>query len=79
MEQTINAIIGIAPNTQLRTCVIKIVTFNGGHLMCKSYFPYHQELLLKERIRSLWEQFFFVLREVPISKRDANEENHCLI
>ena len=25
--------IGIAPLTQLRTCVIKIVTFKGGHLM----------------------------------------------
>ena len=25
--------IGLAPITQLRTCVIKIVTFKGGHLM----------------------------------------------
>ena len=25
--------IGVAPITQLRTCVIKIVTFKGGHLM----------------------------------------------
>ena len=25
--------IGVAPITQLRTCVIKVVTFKGGHLM----------------------------------------------
>ena len=25
--------IGVAPNMQLRTCVIKIVTFKGDHLM----------------------------------------------
>ena len=25
---------GVASITQLRTCVIKIVTFKGGHLMC---------------------------------------------
>ena len=25
--------IGVAPNTQLHTCVTKIVTFKGGHLM----------------------------------------------
>ena len=45
--------------------------------MILSLFPYHKELLLKERIRSLWEQIF-LLREVPILKRDAIEENHCL-
>ena len=26
--------IGVAPITQLHMCVIKIVTFKGGHLMC---------------------------------------------
>ena len=41
----------------------------------KRDFPYHKELLSKERIRSL----FFPLREVPILKRDTIEENHCLI
>ena len=25
--------IGVVPNAQLRTCVIKIVTLKGGHLM----------------------------------------------
>ena len=25
--------IGVAPITQLRTCIIKIVAFKGGHLM----------------------------------------------
>ena len=33
---------------------------------------YHKELLLKEIIRSL-------LREVSVLKREANEENLCLI
>ena len=37
----------------------------------KSDFPNYKELLTKERIRSLW--------EVSILKRDAIEENHCLI
>ena len=46
--------------------------------MVKSDFPYNKELLLEERIRSVWEQFF-PLREVPISKRDAIEENQWLI
>ena len=27
-------VIGVALITQLRTCVIKIVTYKGGHLMC---------------------------------------------
>ena len=43
-----------------------------------SNVPYLKELLLKERIHPLWEQILF-LREVPILKRDAIEENHCLI
>ena len=42
---------GVAPITQLRTCVIKIVSFKGVDLCGKSDFPYHKELLLKERIR----------------------------
>ena len=73
-----SSVIGVAPITQLRMCIIKIVTFKGGHLSGKRDFPYHKELLLKERIRSLWEQILS-LREVPILKRDAIEENHCLI
>ena len=31
--------IGIVPITQLRTCVIKVVAFKGGHLMWKRDFP----------------------------------------
>ena len=46
--------------------------------MWKSEFPYHNELLFKERIRSSGSKFF-PLREVPILSRDAIEENHCLI
>ena len=34
---------------------------------------YHYELLLKERIHSLWEQIL-TLREVPILKREANAD-----
>ena len=55
----------------------------------KSDFPYNKELLVKERIRSLWEQIFFFKRSsnlerdiiviVPILKRDAIDENRCLI
>ena len=46
-------LIGVVIITQLRKCVIKIVTFKGGHLKCgKSDLPYQRELLLKERIRS---------------------------
>ena len=39
--------------------------------------PSHKELLLKERIRSLWERILS-FKEVPILKRDAIEENHWL-
>ena len=42
-----------------------------------SDFPYHKKLLLKEKIHSLWEQI--LSRDVPILKRDAIEENHCLV
>ena len=41
-------------------------------------FPYYKELLIKERIRSLWELTLF-FKKVPILKRDAIEENHNLI
>ena len=48
-----------------------------------SDFLYYKELLVKERIRSRWEQTLsfkiFPLREVPNLKRAAIEENHCLI
>ena len=47
--------------------------------MVKSDFPYLKELLLKKRIRSLWMQKIFPLREVPIMKREVIVENHCLI
>ena len=41
---------------QLRTFVIKIVIFKGGHIMWYKWFPYLMYLFLKEVIRSLWEQ-----------------------
>ena len=52
----------------------------------KGDFQYHKELLLKEIIRSVWEQEFapfgskfFSLREVPIFEKNAIDQNHCLI
>ena len=59
--------------TQLRTCVIKNCNTPGRSLNV----VYYQELLLKERIRSLWEQIF-CFKSIPILKREATEENHCL-
>ena len=70
--------IGIAPITQLRMCVIKIVSFKGGHLMWKSDFPYHKELLLKERIHSISEQILSLKRSFHFEKKQI-EENNCLI
>ena len=51
-----NKSIGVAPITQLRTCITKLVHIQGRSPNVVSDFPYHKELLLKERIRSLWEQ-----------------------
>ena len=45
--------IGLAPITKLRTCVMKIVHNEGRSSNRVSDFPNHNELLLKERIRSL--------------------------
>ena len=39
---------------------------------------WYKELLIKEIIRSLWEQIISFKRS-SYSKRDAIEENHCLI
>ena len=41
----------------------KIVTFKGGHPMWLKWFLYHRELLLKERICSLWEQSLSLKRK----------------
>ena len=41
--------------------------------MVEVTFPYHKELLVKERIRSPGSKFF-PLREVPTLKRDAIEK-----
>ena len=48
--------IGVATITQLGMCVMKIVHIQGRSPNVVSDFPYHKELLLKERICSLWEQ-----------------------
>ena len=60
--------IGVAPITQLCTCVIKIITFKEVTLCGKSDFPYHKELLLKERIHSLWEQILSYKRSSYFEK-----------
>ena len=58
--------------------VIKIVTFKGGQCD-KGDFPYYEELLNKGKNLLPCGSEFFPLREVLILKRDAIEENHCLI
>ena len=58
--------IGVASITQYTHVRNKIVTLKGGMTSNdKSAFPYLKELLLKERIRSLWGEFI-PLRDVPI-------------
>ena len=60
--------IGVAHITQVTHVRTKIVTFKGGHLCDKKDFPYHKELLLKERIRSLWEQILSFKRSSHLEK-----------
>ena len=50
----------------------------GRSLIVISDFPYYKELLKKERIHSLLEQILSFKRSYHL-KRDAIEENHCLI
>ena len=53
--------------------------FLARSLLCgKSDLLHLKELILKEKIRSLWEQILS-FREVPILKRYVLVENHCLI
>ena len=49
------SVIGVAPITQLRTCVTQIVHNQGRSPYVVSNYLYHKVLLLKESIRSLWE------------------------
>ena len=49
---------------RLRTCVIKIVSFKE----VTSDSPYLKKLLLKERIRSLWEQILSFKRSFHFGK-----------
>ena len=67
--------------THIRTSVLKIVTFKGGHLMWKcgkSDFQKYKELLLKKEFAPFGSEIS-PLRGVPISKRDAIEGSYCLI
>ena len=60
--------IDVAPITQLRTCATKIVHIQGRSPIVVSDFPYHKELLLMERIRSLWEPIFSFKRSSNFEK-----------
>ena len=48
---------GVAPITQVTHVRNKNSSIQGRSLNVISDFPYYEELLIKERIRSLWEQF----------------------
>ena len=56
--------IGVAPITQLGTCIMKIVHIKRGN----SVFPYHKGLLLKERISSRREQILSFMRSPHFEK-----------
>ena len=63
--------------TQLRACLIKIVTFKGGHLMWQKCFHAIRNCSKRKDFSHSGSKFF-PLRGVLIMKRDAIEENHCL-
>ena len=59
---------GVAPITQLRTWIMKKVHIQGRSPKVDSDFRYRKELLLKERIRSLWEQILSLKRSSHFEK-----------
>ena len=60
--------IGVAPITQVNQVRNENSNIQGMSLyVAKSDFPYYKELLIKERIRSLWEQ-------IPSIKRSSHFE-----
>ena len=63
-------IIDVAPIMQVTHVCNKIVTLKDVTLCDKSVFPYNNALLLKERIRSLWEQILSF-------KRNSHFEKGC--
>ena len=69
--------IGVVPLTQLRTCVIEIVHIPGkSHNVLISNFHAIRNFSLRKELAPTGSEFF-PLREVPILKRDAIDENHC--
>ena len=67
----------VAPITQLRTYVIKIVSFKGGHLnVLTVIFHTIRNFSIRKKFAPRGSEFF-PLREVPILERDGIEENHC--
>ena len=60
--------IGVAPFTQLLTSVLKKLHSREVTLCGKNDVPYHEELLLKERIRSFCEQIIFFKRSSHFEK-----------
>ena len=73
-------IIGVALITQYTHVHNKNSNTHSKDLtLCgESDFPYHKELLLKERIRPLWEQILSFKRSSNL-KMDIIVENQCLI
>ena len=59
----------------LRTCVIKKVTFKEVVECDKSDFSYYKELLIKKRIRSLWEQILSFKRSSHFEKGRNRRES----
>ena len=71
-------LIGVAPITQVSHMRNKNSNIQGRSLnVIKRDFPFYKELLIKESIRSPWEQILSFKRSFHF-KRDAIEENHCL-
>ena len=72
--------IGVAPVTQVtrvrnKNSNMQVMSLN----VIKSEFSYYKELLIKERIGSLWERILSFKGSSHFLKREAVEENHCLI
>ena len=59
---------GVAPIMQVTHVHNKNKYIQGRSLCDKSVFPYHKRLLIKERIRSLWEQILSFKRSSHFEK-----------
>ena len=69
--------IGVASIAKFRTCGIGIVIFKGGHLLWYLLPVVNVNCSQRKEFAPSGGKFFS-LREAPILRRDAIEENHCL-